>query len=157
VTSGTWPDGVGDALDRAVGYLFQSGLAISNLVADARTDATTGAVLRDVSERIDAAVREIRGAAVTRVSDQRARLARSDRADGRVLRRVNIDEVFAYAVGATDFYRATDDELWARDAQGLLVSARSGTPLARREGNLYYDPESGVPLYYEPPLHDPSS
>ena len=150
----SWQDGVGDALDRAIGFLFQSGLDLADLGGDAGTDARTAVRLREVSDRIDAAIHEIRRAALTRAGHGRALPAR---ADGRVLRRVNIDEVFAYAIGATDFYRAIDDELWAHDTNGLLVSARSGTPLAHRDGHLYYDPETGVPLYYEPPLREPNS
>lgn len=71
-------------------------------------------------------------------------------ADGRRrLRCVADDAVFAYARHGHDFYRSRDDQLWAHESDGVLLSARSGTLLARRVGNVFYDIESDVPLYYE--------
>ena len=70
--------------------------------------------------------------------------------DGRRrLTRFSAAEDFAYAVGSYDFYRAADHTLWAHESQGLLLSARSGTPLARRNGNIFYDIDSNTPLYFE--------
>ena len=43
----------------------------------------------------------------------------------------------------------SDHELWAHESDGLLLSARSGTPFARRDGRVFYDVETHVPLYYE--------
>ena len=43
----------------------------------------------------------------------------------------------------------SDHELWAQESDGLLRSARSGKPFARREGHVFYDLETNVPLYYE--------
>ncbi len=57
--------------------------------------------------------------------------------------------VFAYMLHGRDFYRSSDHELWAHERDGLLLSARSGAPLARRVGRVFYDFETNVPLYYE--------
>ena len=59
------------------------------------------------------------------------------------------DEVFAYAMHGHDFYRVGDNSLWAHESEDLLLSARSGRPLARRTGNVFYDFDSNAPLYYE--------
>ena len=60
-----------------------------------------------------------------------------------------IDEIFAFATRGHDFYRAADNTLWAHESEDLLLSARSGTPLAHRVGDVFYDVESDFPLYYE--------
>ena len=67
----------------------------------------------------------------------------------RRLRRCDNDEVFAYAKRGHDFFRACDHVLWAQESGDLLLSARSGTPLACRAGDVFCDLESKVPLYYE--------
>jgi hypothetical protein len=67
----------------------------------------------------------------------------------RFLLRVNDHEVVAYATGGHDFYRASDDELWAHESDGHLLAARSGTTLARKYGRVYYDANGDVPLYYQ--------
>ena len=40
------------------------------------------------------------------------------------------DELFAYAPGRRDFFRAGDDALWAHESHGWLIAAASGEPLA---------------------------
>jgi hypothetical protein len=59
------------------------------------------------------------------------------------------DELFAYAKRGHDFVRASDHMLWAHESDDLLLSARSGCPLARRVGDVFHDVASHVPLYYE--------
>lgn len=66
----------------------------------------------------------------------------------RLLRRCDNDEVFAYAMRGS-FFRARDHIEWAHEHDHVLVSARSGVTLARRVGDVFYDVESSVPLYYE--------
>ncbi|HWS45531.1 MAG TPA: hypothetical protein VN636_06695 [Acidimicrobiia bacterium] len=67
----------------------------------------------------------------------------------RCLCRFEDGEVFAYVERGFEFVRTSDHEVWARDFDGTLVSARSGLPLARREGKVYYAADTGEPLYYE--------
>jgi hypothetical protein len=64
---------------------------------------------------------------------------------------VTVDDhtVFAYASAGHDYYRASDDVLWAHESQDRLLAARSGTTLARRIGLIYYDADSNAPLYYQ--------
>jgi hypothetical protein len=71
------------------------------------------------------------------------------RAEARYLRRVEDGEPFAYARRGHDFIRVRDDQLWAHESEDLLLSARSGDPLARRMGAIFYQIDTGAPLYYE--------
>jgi hypothetical protein len=57
---------------------------------------------------------------------------------------------FAYARGH-DYIRRSDDTLWAHLSDGVLISARSGDPLAYQVGNAFYDYQTRQPVYYEPP------
>ena len=57
--------------------------------------------------------------------------------------------VFAYAERGHEFIRASDRELWAVERDEALVSARSGAPLARRRGRVFFDVATDAPLYYE--------
>ena len=59
------------------------------------------------------------------------------------------DELFAYAPGRRDFFRASDDTLWAHDSHEWLIAAASGELLAHRTGNVYYGVVDGEPLYRE--------
>ncbi len=67
----------------------------------------------------------------------------------RRLCRIEDGEVFAYVSRGNEFVRMRDHELWAFEHDGVLVSARSGEPLAYREGKVYFACEGGAPLYYE--------
>jgi hypothetical protein len=55
--------------------------------------------------------------------------------------------VFAYARGH-DYIRRSDRTLWAHISDGVLISARSGEPLAYQVGNAFYDYNTRQPLYY---------
>jgi hypothetical protein len=74
-------------------------------------------------------------------SDQSAQITR------RRLCRSDDDTVFAYAHGH-DLIRRSDRTLWAHVANGVLVSARSGEPLAYQVDNTFYDYRTRQPLYY---------
>jgi hypothetical protein len=67
----------------------------------------------------------------------------------RYLNRVENDEPFAYARSRRDFFLVSDDTLWAHESHKWLLSAASSDRIVHRIGNLFYDVESGVPLYYE--------
>ncbi len=67
----------------------------------------------------------------------------------RYLCRIEDDEPFAYARRGHDFFRVRDHMLWAHESEDFLLSARSGRPLARGAGGVFYDAENGLPLYYE--------
>jgi hypothetical protein len=67
----------------------------------------------------------------------------------RQLYRVDDDQPWAYAQQRRDFHLVRDDSLWAHESHHLLLSAASGVPLVRRVGNVYYDVETGLALYYE--------
>jgi hypothetical protein len=154
VSSGSGDDSA-HALDRAVNRLFGSGVLIADLLHDPGLDPEIATRLRAVAEGLDAAVHEIQSWALTRTRDEHGARPRPRHATERTLRRINIDEVFAYALRGNDFYRVTDDRLWAHDSDGLLLSARSGTPLAQRHGRIYYDTTTDVPLFYEPASKQP--
>ena len=57
------------------------------------------------------------------------------------------DQLFAYAPGRRDFFRAGDDRLWAHESHGWLVAAESGETLAHRTGDVYYGAIHGERLY----------
>ena len=77
--------------------------------------------------------------------------AGATRRDGcRYLCSVDDGEAFAYATPTGhDFFRAADHMPWAHESDGLLLSARSGAPLARRAGTVFYDVTNDQLLYYE--------
>jgi hypothetical protein len=143
-----------DVHDRVINQIFRSGLMLAGILSFQRVDDEVADRLRDVMDALDTAVRELRTAALASlVRDREAQSATPHRAasadGGRRLCRFTVDEVFAYAMRGHDFYRASDHVLWAHETDGLLLSARSGSPFARRVGNVFYDIESNVPLYYE--------
>jgi hypothetical protein len=65
----------------------------------------------------------------------------------RYLYTVDDDQLFAYAPGRRDFFRAADDRLWAHESHGWLVAAESGETLAHRTGDVYYGAVDGARLY----------
>jgi hypothetical protein len=67
----------------------------------------------------------------------------------RYLYRVDDDQPFAYAHTRRDFFLVSDDSLWAHESHQWLLSAVSGASLVHRIGNVYYDVDSALPLYYE--------
>ena len=67
----------------------------------------------------------------------------------RTLYRTTDGSAFAYTRRRYDYLRTLDHTCWAHERDGLLVSTRSGAALARRVGDVFYDVESNVPLYYE--------
>ena len=65
----------------------------------------------------------------------------------RYLYTTNGDQLFAYAPGRRDFFRAGDDRLWAHESHGWLIAAESGVALAHRTGDVYYAAADGESLY----------
>jgi hypothetical protein len=68
----------------------------------------------------------------------------------REIYRFDDDTLFAYS-RRLQLLRCSDDLPWAYLSSDQLISARSGQCLARRVGNIYYDPNSREALYYELP------
>ncbi len=156
-----------DVGDRVVNHIFGCGLTLAALVGRPDVNAEVAEQLCGVIEGLDQAVSAMRRAAfaalindshrnpntsnamaVTDPAPAAARVAAGVRDGRRRLCRFN-DDAFAYAMHGHDFYRCSDHELWAHESDGLLLSARSGTPFARRDGRVFYDFETNVPLYYE--------
>ena len=67
----------------------------------------------------------------------------------RYLLTVDDAEVVAYAPGRRDFFRTSDDTLWAHEAHDWLIEAGSGKLLAHRTGDIYFGVERGERLYRE--------
>jgi hypothetical protein len=67
----------------------------------------------------------------------------------RCLARFEDGAVFAYVDHGHELIRASDRELWAVERDDTLVSARSGSVLARRRGRVYFAADDDEPLYYE--------
>ena len=68
---------------------------------------------------------------------------------GRSLCRIDDGAVFATIERGHEFVRLSDHELWATERDGVLVSARSGLPLAVRRGKVFFATDNDEPLYYE--------
>jgi hypothetical protein len=76
------------------------------------------------------------------------------RPDGRrVLCGFENHQPFAYTRG-DDYFRCADHTLWAHRTDGQLLSVRSGEPIAYQRSNIFYDPITRQPAYYESPHAD---
>jgi|GEM_PF-5445192 len=159
-------DRVAEAFARAINQVFGCGLTLSAIVGLPEVNDELARRLGGAIEELDVAVDAIRHAALVAHDDrlverppQRATLGvepdatargcSARAAEGRRLRRLADDGVFAYATGGHDFYRASDDILWAHESDDLLLSARSGTPFAHRVGTVFFDMQSDLPLFHE--------
>jgi hypothetical protein len=69
----------------------------------------------------------------------------------RYLYNADDNELFAYAPGRRDFFRASDDTLWAHESHEWLIAATSGAALAHRTGDIYYSAATGERLYRQAP------
>ena len=58
------------------------------------------------------------------------------------------ENLIAYAPGRRDFFRSSDDSLWAHESHDWLIAAKSGEMLAHRTGDFYYDVVDGKRLYH---------
>jgi hypothetical protein len=65
----------------------------------------------------------------------------------RYLYKIDEEEFFAYADGRRDYFRASDNSLWAHESHDWLVAAQSGALLAHRTGDRYYSAADGQCLY----------
>jgi hypothetical protein len=156
--------------DRVIDHLFGSRLTLASIVSLAKIDTKVAERLQDVMDELESAVRDIRRtdlALLARDGDQLPHTThhltivkpasdavpqpRPVRVDGyRYLCSFEDGQVFAYTTRAShEFFRVADHSTWAHESDGLLVSARSGTPLARRMGNVFHAITSNMPLYYE--------
>jgi hypothetical protein len=161
-------DGVAVELhDRVIGRLHDAGLTIAGILGLVAVDGYVVEQLRGVIHELDAAARDLRTAdrAPTNgehyerresahhltIVDPASLPARGVRAAGRrYLCSVEDGKVFAYATPTGhDFFRSFDRTPWAHESGDLLLSARSGAPLARREGSVFRELASDAPLYYE--------
>jgi len=73
----------------------------------------------------------------------------AEQATRRWLYRSEDHSAFAYVRGH-DLIRRSDETLWAHVNDGVLLSARSGDPLAYQVDNTFYDYQTREPLYYHP-------
>jgi hypothetical protein len=170
-SSATTDSGIADQLhDRVIDHLFGSRLTLASIVSLGKIDTKIAERLQDVIDDLENAVRDIRRtdlALLARHCDQRPnpphhltivkpepdrdQRPRPVRVDGhRYLCSFEDGQVFAYTTRAGhDYLRVADHSTWAHESDGLLLSARSGTPLARRMGNVFHAVTSNMPLYYE--------
>ncbi len=155
-------------LDRALGHVFASTLTLAGVLSLGRVDSEVAQRLHNAIDELDTSIREIRhGAFETQILDpnegsktvdpepaisgRRPSIGEVDSptpASQRRLCRFDNGQVFAYRRGH-DLIRAADHTLWAHQSGDILLSARSGRPIARRDGKAYLDIESNTPLYYE--------
>jgi hypothetical protein len=156
--------------DRVIVRIREAELALAAILGLGTVDTNVAAQLRDVLDDLDIAAKDLRSTVHALVVHQHdappdptnhltivtptSNPAESARPVGvagrRYLCSFEDGQVFAYATPAGhDFFRAVDHMPWAHESDGLLLSARSGAPLARRAGTLFHDIVSNVPLYYE--------
>ncbi len=156
--------------DRVIGRIRGAELTLAAILGLGTVDTNVAAQLRDVLDELDIAASGIRSAVhallvrdrdappdptnhltIVKPASSRGEADRPVSAAGRrYLCTFEDGQVFAYATPTGhDFFRAVDHMPWAHESDGLLLSARSGAPLARRTGNLFHDIVSNMPLYYE--------
>ena len=143
-----------DLHDVVVNHIFATGLTLAGILSLHSVDAQVAERLHDAIHELDTAIHELRTAVLaSRDADNELRLVALPDAPTpnrhRRLSHVANNAVFAYAAGGHDFYRAHDNELWAHESDDLLLSARSGAPLARRVGKMFHDIATNAPLYHE--------
>ena len=138
-----------DLHDRIVRVLQECGLALAIVLNERdRLDDRAVEALTTASALLDRAVRDVHATAFAVRGQLRPRSPVS--AQRRYVVRIEDEAVIAYCDGdGHDFRRVHDDSVWAHESEGTLLSARSGTPIARRSGIVYYDPVTDLPLYYE--------
>jgi hypothetical protein len=154
--------------DRALGHVFASTLTLAGVLSLGRVDSEIAHRLHNAIGELDIAIREIRRGAFempihdpdegsktvdleSAISGRRPSIREVDPpipASQRRLCRFDDGQVFAYTRGH-DLIRTADHTLWAHESGDILLSARSGRPIARRVGKAYLDVESNAPLYYE--------
>jgi len=135
--------------DRVVGNLHASALTITKILNESnRLDERVIEGLNASIQLLEHAIQDIHTA--TFVGQQpRPSDPQLPSIHPRYLVRIEDEAVIAYADDGHDFRRVHDDTVWAHDSDGTLLSARSGTPIARRSGSIYYDTVTDIPLYYE--------
>ena len=140
-----------DLHDRVVRHLHECGLALSVVVQEhGPIDAPTVEALAAVQATLDRAVRDIHATAFAVRQQLHPRASDDGGPQRRYVVRIEDEAVIAYAEGdGHDFRRVHDDSLWAHESDGTLLSAKSGTPIARRSGIIYYDSVTDIPLYYQ--------
>ena len=140
-----------DLYDEIVRHAFQTGMF---LFAVLRLDGLADEITQRLHEAVDeleTLVGKVRAAALARMSPAPTETEPDIPTSARRLHHITVDSVFAYSRDGSNFVRAADHQPWARETDGILLSARSGTPLARRDGHVFSDPATGAPLYYEAP------
>jgi hypothetical protein len=155
--------------DRVIGRMREAELTLAAIVGLGAIDANVAAQLREVIDQLGAVAKELRSTDLAfwvRHRDGQHDLnshltivkPASDPPSGhptseerrRYLCTFQDGQVFAYATpNGHDFFRATDHTPWAHESDGLLLSARSGTPLAVRTGSVFHDLVSNEAIYFE--------
>ena len=135
--------------DRVIRDVQECALSLTSLLGSRLASSDpTAETLQCALETLDRLIRDIRTTAFSVREQLRSSDAHPSRTSTRFLIRVEDEVVIAYMDGH-DFRRVHDDSLWGHDSDGLLLSARSGSTLARRNGHIYYDTVTSLPLYYE--------
>ncbi|HTD50326.1 MAG TPA: hypothetical protein VK771_07000 [Acidimicrobiia bacterium] len=155
--------------DRVIDRMRGAELALAAIVGLGAIDARVAAQLRDVMDQLDGIAKDLRSTdlavwvrdrdprpdenghltIVKPAPDRQAARPMSEERR-RYLCSFQDGQVFAYATpNGHDFFRASDHTPWAHESDGLLLSARSGTPLAVRAGSVFHDLASNEALYFE--------
>ena len=139
-----------DLHDRLVRNLHECALALTIVIHD--HDDRNRETLTTALDVLDRAIRDIRTTAFAARQHTHATVADATDTRRRYLVRIEDEVLIAYADGdGHDFRRVHDNTIWAHESDGTLLSARSGTPIARRSGLIYYDIVNAIPLYYQAP------
>ncbi len=144
---------VADLHDRVVRNLHECGLALTLALSDrSNLDEDFIEAVATALDVLEAVVRDIHTTAFAVRQQRVAPPTDVGSNHRRYLVRIEDEALVAYAQGdGHDFRRMHDDTIWAHESDGLLLSARSGTPIARRSGIVYYDMVNDIPLYYRTP------
>ena len=148
------PGGISGVLDQTLNHALRVGLSLASLRGSGGLNSAAIAQIDQARSQLDVLVATIHTAAFSEVVTGREDGAHDIPSRARRLCRLSIDSVFAYSRGSIDFVRIRDGALWAHESDGVLLSARGGRPLARRDGRVFSDTETHEPLYYEQPALD---
>ena len=131
-----------ELLDQIQKHVFRAGLLLASARNLARPDGSAIAQIDHARAELDLIAAKIHTTGLSEV-------VAPDEMPFRARRLRRVESTFAYLRDGTDWVRVADGRLWAQESEHVLYSANGGRALARRDGRVFDDMETQVPLYCE--------